>query len=177
MASNDLQLLIRPEEIETQGSAFSIHQFDIRKSLNQRGALEVPKAMRALLDVYSVQQVTCWYDELVEAGDPNYYLCIPYGLIIGAFFKNVSGCEVPSHFFVRVLKNFHGSLEHWKNDVRFPVDVRRFSVCAVLPEDFEMPYKGTLDPFNHAVTTYDWDYIRECGLDLHALLGFMQYGV
>ena len=176
MASTDIQNLIRPVEVETQGSAFSIHQFDIRKCYKQRGAEEVPKALKHLLNVNSVQQIVCWYDELKGMGDPNYYLCFPGGYIIGAFFKEKFGQEVPSHFFIRVLTDFHGSLEHWKNDVRFPEGVTKYSACALLPEDFEMPYRGTLDPFNHAVTTYTWEYIRECGIDIHALLGYMQYG-
>lgn len=175
----DLRSVVHPVALSTEGADYRVIEYKVRNHRQHSGALEIPKALRQIFSVRSLENVdtiTCWYDVLRDWGDKSHYLHLSDVLMMGVFYRVEDGVDVVSHFFVRKLEDYWGPLDRWKADLQFPSGVRKFSVCAILPQGFVMPERGERDPHNHAVTQFTWEQLRSLGVDVPALLGYLMYG-
>ena len=179
MSLAELENVVPLSHTETGGADF--HEFDYKVQtfcttpgpVNMRKMLHLVFGIRSLADVV---HITCWSDSLRDWGEKDSYQHLEGVLMIGVFYKMVNNQECISHFFVRTLEDYWGPLDKWKEDIKFPEGVRKYSVCAVLPRDYQLSDKGMRDPHNHAVTTYSWEQLTDMGIDIQAIKEFAQNG-
>lgn len=154
MFSRDLSSIIRPAEVITGGDDFRIKQFIYRDSYDLYGAREIQKIMRYVFSSQAPHQLTCWTDILNPTAPEDHYFHIKGGYMLGVFYKLEEGRDVPTHIFLRRLKNYYGPLDKWKDDIRFPSTTRKYSVCAVVPSTWVAPPRAINDPHVHGVVRY-----------------------
>lgn len=175
MAVNDLSSIIRPLEVVTAGENFLLKKYDYRYSHDERGGVEVVKILKQIFDAQSVRQITCWSDTLKSTASSDHYLHVVGGYCIGVFYKIVGGRDVPTHFFLRRMEDYYGPFDKWKEDIRFPSEVRKYSVCIILPPEWEMPAKGLRDPHVHGVTQFRVSDLEGVGIHFEDLVDFMSH--
>lgn len=176
MGSHELESIIRPVEVVTKGGDFKLKKYDYRESYEIHGASEISKILRQIFDTHSARQITCWSDVLNSTAPDDHYLFIPKGYFVGVFYKNTEGRDIPTHLFVRQLKNYHGPLDKWKDDIRFPSSTRKYSICAVFPSDWTMPERALHDPHVHGVTQFKVSDFFDIGIRFDEFLDYMLDG-
>ena len=174
---NVLEELIQPRKLETQGVNWHQHQLCLKGEPKSFG----PQHIRLILDkVFNIKNlrglspITVWYDEMDSCGNPDHYQSISPLRVIGVFYTSGAyGADVMTHFFIRNFKEFHGPLDIWRQDLRFPSETRKFSAFACYPRGFELSERGKGDPHNHAVTTYHQEKLDRWGIDLDLIVAYM----
>lgn len=154
MVSRDLSAIIRPIEVITRGRDFKLKKFIYRDSYDIFGAREIQKILRFVFSTQTPHQLTCWTDILDPTAPDSHYLHIKGGYLLGVFYKQEEGRDVPTHMFLRRLENYWGPLDKWKDDVRFPSSTRKYSICAVVPSTWVAPERLINDPHSNGMVRY-----------------------
>ena len=161
----------------TGGKDYHQHTFNPRAITLHPGDEAIRTAFKKVFGVRSFLRwpdVVCFMDTLEGGGMQNHYQSLDGVLFMGCLYDCCEGgIDIGSHFFIRKFVNCRGPLDCWRNDVVFPLGTKKFSVCAIYPEGYEVPKQGVGDPHNHAVTNFTWERMLELGVDMTTLIDRM----
>lgn len=183
MSLESLQASMLPALLQTDGENWHEHTFrygDINLAL---GDIQIETMMKRFFGARSLvytPEVFCWYDEDVGfQGREGYkgpwqdltgiYIC---GVLWGV---QVGEIAVPTHFFLRRLVNYTAPLCDWKHDLRFPQGTKNYSVCALLPDDFEWKGMSMYSSDNDVVRQFEIKALRRYGINFDVMREWMTY--
>jgi len=175
-----------PRGLITKGSNWRQLEMDLPAVAEDNSKLckMIINAIQTIFDsktIYTEKPVIFWYDEMAGMGKSyGAWDVSPWDgiYIFGVFFRyDIYREPQVCHMFLRKLDGFMGSLDQWKDDINMPDYVRQYSVCAVIPEEYE--YKGfeLRDAHNSCVTQYRWRDIMLSKVDVNYLADYIrEYG-
>ena len=142
------------------------------------GTSALREALCSFFKIRSLDMPTsihCLSDVMRDLGSPDHYQRVSGVYFVGLYFaQSARGTEAPCNFFIRKTDGFRGTMDMWKDDIVFPIHVTRYTVCALVPEDFSFSERGKHDPRNYRVPTLSISDAKLKGLDLVEILSLFE---
>ena len=174
MGFNNLMGIVNPAKLRTFGEDWHQHTFKPYKYDVHLGDRHIQDVLKKVFDVRRfdyIESITCWYDVMTVPGDEKSDQVWDGVYMMGVFYKHdADGDPRLTHFFLRKMEGYRGSLDTWKNDLAYPADTREYSVCAILPKGYVLSSRQIRDPHNDAVAQYTWERLEEMGVKLDEII-------